>query len=1020
MCSSQPNNSQSHSNSLYSHSLSEQQVRDRFTRHYSVSVSSAISSQPWNSSNITTRPLLISADHPSSTRKQRRTANSTQYIILIASLVLIIIIIIITLWLLIFRTARPAFDVAQEYPPTTLLIRQSEAINHPTSNPLQNSTLNVLLFSAPSLDPEQTLQSVLAFLDQLLPAYSLVIVCSPRSECPGQPINRGVESSHHHHHHHLLIASLGGYAPALTADHILVLDAAFLPHTLNQAWLTSAVDLTASRGRIITAMGLSPTSLPPAMACSSRPGPASLPLPPFLLPTRRWPQNLSLIHDLSQPLPLSLVLATKLKWPSLVLPLEQLNPTYYHVSEICHESIQELSHLRSLSSQHQEQHEKPDDLDQKILQAHLEPSVGILMTESDLDESSSSFTETVEELTDWITLACNLMDKFDAEIYLVSSEDSHDVFGLEGEHLEDDEEGVLRERMRKCSRPPRPDAPIHILRPLPYYVTPSATRHPHSTLQTQLNQLVHSQPSLELLFYRLTSENPLTLPSQIHRTNSPPQNSQKQYSHNNNKNDNNDDDACVLIGLPSDQVMAADWILGLELPALKKWHQPKIDISVITNDRSRSLARLLSSLERAAYYGDRVNLVINMEQTADVETRRLVEGYAWGQGSKTVRKRIIQGGLLPAVVESWYPSSAHDSYGVLLEDDVEVSGYFYGWLKFALLWYRYSGRPAGAVYGISLYQPQHSELRPEGRRPFHAPRLLAELGVHPHTVPYASQVPCSWGALFFPETWTAFHRYLTFRLANKLPATRLDQPVIPSPIRSNRWPKSWKKYLIEWVYLRGQVMLYPNYHHLHAPSPDDHDHPLTDPAPHQEGPTLVPVGLSTNHLEIGTHVHKRPYRASKKSGKGTSSSSSLLYEQHQRAKLRLAKWGEESSDVAGSTGIGMESEERRAAQVKREFGIALKPLTRGESLLDGLTVPRTTTTSINSVWPHLPPLPALPVFDLWAEPASLQLLRERGRSAAITSPLCRPFFQYYYDPHPASPIPLNSSDLRALLNAICL
>ncbi|PLW39083.1 hypothetical protein PCASD_08946 [Puccinia coronata f. sp. avenae] len=300
MCSSQPNNSQSHSNSLYSHSLSEQQVRDRFTRHYSVSVSSAISSQPWNSSNITTRPLLISADHPSSTRKQRRTANSTQYIILIASLVLIIIIIIITLWLLIFRTARPAFDVAQEYPPTTLLIRQSEAINHPTSNPLQNSTLNVLLFSAPSLDPEQTLQSVLAFLDQLLPAYSLVIVCSPRSECPGQPINRGVESSHHHHHHHLLIASLGGYAPALTADHILVLDAAFLPHTLNQAWLTSAVDLTASRGRIITAMGLSPTSLPPLWpAPPAQDLPPSLSLPSFFPPDAGPKISLSYTTSLS-------------------------------------------------------------------------------------------------------------------------------------------------------------------------------------------------------------------------------------------------------------------------------------------------------------------------------------------------------------------------------------------------------------------------------------------------------------------------------------------------------------------------------------------------------------------------------------------------------------------------------------------------------------------------------------------------------------------------------------------------
>ncbi|KAA1137681.1 hypothetical protein PGTUg99_024730 [Puccinia graminis f. sp. tritici] len=116
-----------------------------------------------------------------------------------------------------------------------------------------------------------------------------------------------------------------------------------------------------------------------------------------------------------------------------------------------------------------------------------------------------------------------------------------------------------------------------------------------------------------------------------------------------------------------------------------------------------------------------MNLVINMEQTADQPTRKLVEGFEWKHGSKTVRKRIIQGGLLPAVVESWYPSSAHDSYGVLLEDDVEVSGYYSGWLKFALLEYRYSGRPAGAIYGIYLYQIQAELTAAQAKREFAIP-----------------------------------------------------------------------------------------------------------------------------------------------------------------------------------------------------------------------------------------------------------------------------------------------------------
>lgn len=47
-------------------------------------------------------------------------------------------------------------------------------------------------------------------------------------------------------------------------------------------------------------------------------------------------------------------------------------------------------------------------------------------------------------------------------------------------------------------------------------------------------------------------------------------------------------------------------------------------------------------------------------------------------------------------------------------------------------------------------------------------------------------------------------------------------------IRSNRWPRSWKKYFIEMAHLRGYAMLYPNYADW--------------------------LSLSTNHVELGTHV----------------------------------------------------------------------------------------------------------------------------------------------------------------------
>lgn len=226
---------------------------------------------------------------------------------------------------------------------------------------------------------------------------------------------------------------------------------------------------------------------------------------------------------------------------------------------------------------------------------------------------------------------------------------------------------------------------------------------------------------------------------------------------------------------------------------------------VITNNRPVSLERLLDSLKSTHYFGDTVQISISMEQTADPTTHRMIRNLDWKHGPVHVRHRIMLGGLMPAIVESWYPSTDH-TYGVFLEDDVEVSPLFYAWLKFSLLQYRYtaSGRALSKrLFGISLYQPKNVELRPEGRMPFDAHNLFSDLSL-PYNSPYLSQVPCSWGAAYFPEAWREFHQYLSLRLSEH--SIDISTTIVPD-VRSNRWPRSWKKYFIEMVYLRGYLML---------------------------------------------------------------------------------------------------------------------------------------------------------------------------------------------------------------------
>lgn len=252
----------------------------------------------------------------------------------------------------------------------------------------------------------------------------------------------------------------------------------------------------------------------------------------------------------------------------------------------------------------------------------------------------------------------------------------------------------------------------------------------------------------------------------------------------------------------------------------------------ITDQRAKSLRRLLSSLNNAFYLGDKnVEVAIHMEKTSDKETQNLVQDFHWEHGEKKIRHRIRKGGLMPAIVESWYPAS-DDHYGVILEDDIELSPFFYIWTKYSILKYRYGYQDAidkhKKIYGISLYSPRNLELLPAGRVPF-SPEPVLEKGGYNKRTPYVTPIPCSWGAVYFPEHWREFHNYLTNRLDDNGFEKKMYNITVPKS-RSERWKKSWKKYFIELVYLRGYVMVYPNFEAFES--------------------------FSTNHLEYGTHVKK--------------------------------------------------------------------------------------------------------------------------------------------------------------------
>lgn len=276
-----------------------------------------------------------------------------------------------------------------------------------------------------------------------------------------------------------------------------------------------------------------------------------------------------------------------------------------------------------------------------------------------------------------------------------------------------------------------------------------------------------------------------------------------------------------LVLLPRDSISHSVWMANVPMPSLQQWNKMRISVNIITQNRVNSLQRLLNSISNAYYLGDQITLSFNMDSQVDDETIRVINDFDWPHGAKIMRRRIIQGGLIRAVSESWYPAS-DDDFGLLLEDDIEVSPLYYMWIKYALLAYHYDPMVSlPELSAIALYTPRLVEVVKE-RPKWNATDFFKAM--HPN-MPYLHQLPCSWGSLFFPKHWREFYKYMGMRYTEDAKQNAVQIP----KSRTNGWQASWKKFLIDMMYLRGYVALYPNF-------PDQ-------------------ASFSTNHMEPGAHIN---------------------------------------------------------------------------------------------------------------------------------------------------------------------
>ncbi|KAL1524388.1 hypothetical protein AB1Y20_019283 [Prymnesium parvum] len=248
-----------------------------------------------------------------------------------------------------------------------------------------------------------------------------------------------------------------------------------------------------------------------------------------------------------------------------------------------------------------------------------------------------------------------------------------------------------------------------------------------------------------------------------------------------------------------------------------------ITVYVFAWRRMASLKRTIESLQRAEYCGRRIPLRVYIDGGAWPEVVEYVRAIEWVHGHKSVVSYHEQG-LSLGIRGMWIRAARGgrpDEHVLPLEDDIEVSPLYYWWLMRAARAYGSFDDPAHVrahrLVGISLYTPRLNEIA------YPQTKWLPDKATDSPV--FLLQVPCSWGALFLGSVWAEFLRFYEERVRPPFfnfsqeaaqRGTGKDREPLGDPrlflphSRSNVWPRSWKRFMIDFMFGRGYVMLYPS------------------------------------------------------------------------------------------------------------------------------------------------------------------------------------------------------------------
>lgn len=156
------------------------------------------------------------------------------------------------------------------------------------------------------------------------------------------------------------------------------------------------------------------------------------------------------------------------------------------------------------------------------------------------------------------------------------------------------------------------------------------------------------------------------------------------------------------------------WVQGEEVKTQTDKRDFKLTVIVLTMNRHHSLVRLLRSLDNTEFDDD--NDFFDMEIHVDKsigehyeDCVKIANNHTVPRGGKVTPRVFKENhGLRTAWFDAWYPKP-DDEFCIIIEDDLEMSPYWFIWLKKA--WAKYQDRED--IAGIALQRQYMVFQKPE-------------------------------------------------------------------------------------------------------------------------------------------------------------------------------------------------------------------------------------------------------------------------------------------------------------------